>query len=288
VNATDAAIGPNVEFLVELHGSKSKCGIDALLAKGSGVPAFGDLLKPYLHHEHKPPDEVEEGLRSRIDEARLVLARAGMIARVEAGRDEGLFAVSIVQGAKSLKLPSGVSTRCWPVMMGERGAVPLLTKAPELARFELAGEELTSLFAFSVEATHGTRRREERFTLNLSLEGAPEDRRERVLRSVLRDRDRVLRFLLFLLAAGDPRQAAALLASGDAAAVGSDRGEAGLAIELPLFESLIRALEREPSKLDHVARVIGDLQNSPEGEALIPDGFMEIWGPIWAAREALR
>ena len=59
-------------------------------------------------------------------------------------------------------------------------------------------------------------------------------------------------------------------------------------MDLPLFESLLRALEREPAKLDHVAGLIEDLRKTPEGEALIPEGFTEIWDPIWAAREARR
>lgn len=285
-NATDAALGPNVEFLVELEGPKSKCGIDALLAKGAGEARFGDLLKPYVEHEYKPPDEIEEGLRTRIDEARLSLARAGLVARVE-GEVEGLFTVAVVRGAKSIKLPKGVTVRCWPAMLGAGAAVTFAAQAGEVARFDLTGEELSSLFAFAVEAREGSRKREEHFTLNLSLQGAPEDRRERVLRSILRDRDRVLRFLLFLLADGDARQAAALLVSGDGSK-GPGEGGVGPMLDLPLFESMLRALEHEPSKLDHVAGVIDELRNSPEGEALIPEGFNDVWVPIWTAREAMR
>jgi hypothetical protein len=198
-----------------------------------------------------------------------------------------LFPVAVVPGRRSIKLPANVTAHLWPVMLGEGAGVPLETGTPEFARFELAGEELSSLFGFSVEARQGARRREERFTLNLTLEGAPEDRRERVLRSVLRDRDRVLRYLLFLLAAGDPQQAAPPVIPEDDA-TDSKPGLVGPTIELPLFESLLQALKREPSRLDHVDRVINDLRKSPEGEALIPDGFLEIWEPIWTAREALR
>jgi hypothetical protein len=284
-NATDAAFGSNVEFLVELQGAKSKFGIDALLAKSPGEARFGDLLKPYTEHQYRPPDELEEGLRARIDEARQALVRAGIVA-VGAESDESLFTVVLFCGRESAKVPDAVSIRCWPVMLGEGASAPLGASGSELARFVVTGEELSSLFAFSIEATEGSRKKEERFTLNLLLEGAPADRRDRVLRSVLRDRDRVLRFLLFLLADGDPRQAAALLASGDQTGNGGE--EDSFVLDLPVFESLLRALEREPAKLDHVAGLIADLRKTPEGEALIPEGFTEIWDPIWAAREARR
>lgn len=285
-NATDAAFGANVEFLVELQGPKSKFGIDALLVKSSGEARFSDLLKPYVEHEYRPHDELEEGLRARIDKARQALARAAMVARVEAENDEGLFTVAVVPSREVPKVPEDVNIRCWPVMLGEGASVPLGASGSELARFVVTGEELSSLFAFSIEATEGSRKKEERFTLNLLLEGAPEDRRDRILRSVLRDRDRVLRFLLFLLADGDPRQAASLLASGDQ--TGGGGGEDSFVIDLPLFESLLRALERQPAKLDHVAGLIKDLRKTPQGEALIPDGFTEVWDPVWAAREAQR
>ena len=39
--------------------------------------------------------------------------------------------------------------------------------------------------------------------MNLPLEGAPEDRQDRVLRSLIENRDQLLRYILFLLASGD-------------------------------------------------------------------------------------
>lgn len=283
-NATVAGLGPNVEFLVELEGSKWHCGIEALLAKRSGETRFGDLLKPYVDHEYQPPDEVEEGLRARIEQTRLALAKARLVARVQVADEEGRFTLLIAPGRR-LNLPRGVVVRCWPAMLAE-GVAVRVAEGPVLARFDVVGEEYGSLIAFSVEATKGTRKREERFVLNLELEGAPEDRRERVLRSLLKDRSRVLRFLLFLLADGDAQEAAGLFMSGDGGGAYGD-GNLGL-VELPLLESMLRALEREPTKLDHVARLIEDLRKSPEGEALIPEGFTEVWEPIWAARVAVR
>ena len=125
-NATDVAFGPNVEFLVEFQGPKSKFGIDALLAKGSGEARFSDLLKLYAQHEYRPPDEIEEGLRARIDEARQALAGAAMVARVEAESNEGLYTIALVPSRKSLEVPKGISIRCWPVMLGEGASGAML------------------------------------------------------------------------------------------------------------------------------------------------------------------
>lgn len=287
-NATDAAFGPNVEFLVELRGLRSKFGIDALLAKGVGEARFSDLLQPYSQHQHLAPDELEEGLRARIEHARQALARATMVARVQAGGATDQLTVTLLSEHGSAGIPDDVSVRCWPVMLGEAASECLTVSSPVLARFTVTGEELSSLFAFAVEATEGTRSREVRFTLNLSLEGAPEGRHDRVLRAVLRDRNRVLRFLLFLLADGDPTQTADLLASRHQAGDGNGVAEHQLILDIPLLESLLRALDREPAKLDHIAALISDLRKSPDGPELIPEGFTDVWEPVWAARQARR
>ena len=55
-----------------------------------------------------------------------------------------------------------------------------------------------------------------------------------------------------------------------------------------LFESLVKAVDRAPERLDHVATLIEDLGQDTDGQPLLPDGFLEIWEPIWAARKAIR
>jgi len=71
--------------------------------------------------------------------------------------------------------------------------------------------------------------------------------------------------------------------SGDAA---GDGGSAARA-EAPLLESMLRALAREPSRLDAVAQVVKDLAQIEGGLSRLPPGFLEAWEPIRAAREAL-
>ena len=51
---------------------------------------------------------------------------------------------------------------------------------------------------------------------------------------------------------------------------------------------MIRALARDPERLDHVERLLKSLAASEEGQALIPDGLESVWTPIWEARVNLR
>ena len=57
---------------------------------------------------------------------------------------------------------------------------------------------------------------------------------------------------------------------------------------LPLLEPMLRALVKDPAKLDRVAQLIADLSKTPEGRALIPEGFDEIWLPIWHVKETTK
>lgn len=122
--------------------------------------------------------------------------------------------------------------------------------------------------------------------LNLPLQGAPEDRDSRILRALLRDKSRVIRLLLMLLATDGDDARQILLSFGARGSFGERAAEDELGI--PLLEPLMRALDRDPGKLDQVSRLVEDLIQTDEGRALLPDGLLDIWEPIWMARQEIR
>lgn len=288
-NATEAAFSSNVEFLVELGGRKVDCGIDALLARSDGpeVQSFLDLLeevRPPGEDDVKPngEDEAEERLRA----ARIALARCHFVARLREGPKESTFRLVLVAGAPGGWTPDpSVEIRVWPITLNRGGHARRLVLGAEgegepAADFgAVSFEALTSFFAFEVSvSTEGGEERSRSFVLNLPLEGEPAERSQQILRTVLNDREGVLRFLLLLLSGegldevGDP--------TGGLWGFFGD-GRSGAAGELPLLEALLRALDRSPSRLEEIHRFIDDLQASEEGRGLLPDGLSEIWRPIW-------
>jgi hypothetical protein len=122
--------------------------------------------------------------------------------------------------------------------------------------------------------------------MNLPLHGAPEDRQDRVVRSLIENRDQLLRYILFLLASGDEAAASSgdvreLLNSSEDA---SDRGSRNPFI----LETMLRALHRGPAQLERVASLLDVLRRQPGSSELLSDDFQEIWGPIWeAAQQAM-
>jgi len=281
-NATDAAFGKNVEFLVQLDGSKTRLGVKSILDFGEpAVPSLGNLLIDVDIEEPPEVDEATETAVAQMESARLVFAGLSLQATVEAAKEDR-FEVRL-RSMQPIALPPNVRVRSWPIRVGEGSAITVGAEVD--ATFSLSKIELTSFFAFEV-VLEGSGLPPVRFVLNAELEGAPEDRAEAVLREVLKDKGHVLRFLLFMLADGNAQQAASLLLGATDSP--SDGGVGGdLRLGLPLFESLMRALVRNPKKLDQVETVIRDLSSTPEGATLIPDDFADIWSPILAARKAM-
>jgi len=90
---------------------------------------------------------------------------------------------------------------------------------------------------------------------------------------------------LALLLAGTSVDAAALVGAD-----GTDLAHngAGHGLEHGLLETLIRALDHSPGKLDQVSRLITDLGKTDEGQRVLPEGLTSVWEPIWAARLKLQ
>jgi hypothetical protein len=122
--------------------------------------------------------------------------------------------------------------------------------------------------------------------MNLPLQGAPEDRQDRVVRSLIENRDQLLRYILFLLASGDEASAS----SGDLSRLLKSSGEgADSGSRNPyLLETMLRALQRSPTQLERVASLLEVLRRQQGSSELLSEDFQRIWEPIWdAAQQAI-
>jgi len=287
-NATDAAFEKNVEFLVQLRGKKKgTVGIDAFLGSPDGG-GFRDLLRPFQVGERKTADADVKANEERVEAARSRLARAEFRLRVEASKEGTGYDMALyLRGAERPEIGE-VRVRCWPVTVNPSFAQDIAVLAAEgSVRFPiLTVHALTSFMTFEVAAGDGPKRRFVRFALNLPIDGAPDNRLDQVLNAVLSDRGRLLRYLLFLLARDEDMTAVGSALLLREAEPGGNGAGPGLEASVPLFEELLRALGRSPEKLDAVWRLVEDLRRTPEGAALLPDGFDGVWTPIWSARLA--
>ncbi|WP_145054907.1 phospholipase D family protein [Lignipirellula cremea] len=285
-NATRAAFGRNVEFLVELRGKRSRCGIAAMLGESSEgeqkrASCLADLLQPYnpVGSEVKV-DHAVEAFERQVEQLAKTLAATAPVAQCQPALEDGSFRLRLAatKPLKKLQL-EGFEVRARPVSLpsSQFYAVDVL-ESPwvEFAAVSLLG--LTSFFVFEVESVVLKVRRQ--FVLNVPLKNAPENRHEAILRDLLSDRDRVLRFLMMLLLDTGARDLSKFMES-------SNKGENNFSFMhslfgATLFESLVRALDRDPERLEQVAQVILDLRQTEDGKTLLPDDLDAIWEPIWA------
>jgi hypothetical protein len=290
-NATDAGFGRNVEMLVQLTGKRSKCGVDVILgrAEGSGKHAacLADLLRPYEPHEAADTDALaRREFERKVQKLACDLAAAEAGAHCSPSLNPKLFRLALRPAkSKPVHVPDGWQLRTWPISMHEVVAQPVHTTGQVWVQFDkVSFEGLTSFFAFDIVVPSDGY--QQRFVLNFPLIGAPENRREQVLRMLLSDRDRVLRFLLLLLLDHDASDFSTLFSP--------PKGEKDpqsfihSMFESTLFESLVRALDREPTRIDQVEEVVRDLSQTDEGKALLPKCFDELWRPIWEVRQRQR
>lgn len=287
-NATRAAGYSNVEFLVELTGPKGKVGVDALL--GSSAPdrpkqaeCLSDLLVPY--REQEQPSETElERRKFEHDVERVIrqLSSAAPRLHCEAIGEQEVYRLTIRANHGVTEIPDGISLRARLLSHAEHSAVALTSAEQDWAVFPTVSfESLTPFVVF--EASLAGTKHVVRFLLKLDLVGAPSNRQERVLKSILSDRQKVLRFLLLLLS---DEGAAGFTSIIDDSDEPSKRKSGSLFGDASLFESLVRALDRDPQRIDQIARIIDDLRKLPEGDTLLPEQLDDIWQPIWAVRQS--
>jgi hypothetical protein len=287
-NATEAAFGGNVEVLAELQGPRTRCGVDAILASRKGMTSFVDLLQPY-----RPPETPGEknGDLARVEgwfgEARQALLAAPVTARASShDTDRHVLALVLTDGA-TIDFPKEVEVTCWPIMLAETRARPIKPGARGvIADFgAVTFEALTTFYAFRLRASSGRVNETTTFVLSLPLAGQPSDRTQRILKSLLKDRHAVLRYLLLILAPPAMESLPPTTGTGGDASdllPWSGRGPG-------LLERLLAALVGSPSRLEDVARLLKDLDSdNTGGRDLLPEGFQSVWEPVWKAYQGSR
>jgi hypothetical protein len=287
-NATDAAFGGNVELLVELSGDRETCGVDAMLDPDDGR-GFRGLLQPYVPPHMAEVNGVDERLDHALDGLQRTIAAHDLQAVLVRVPDEDLFDLRIQAATPLPHSWADGAVGCRPVTVPDHWRKPIDSTTPAACFARLVFERITSFFVFTAEVEVENRRKQRQFVVNVPLQNEPPDRRERLLFSLLRNSDQVMRYLLLLLAddGWDARSAIEILDEHDKKEQSTHPKNTNGPLELPLLEALLRSLTKDPAKLDRIAQLMSDLEKTPQGQSLIPPGFGEVWRPVWQAREAL-
>jgi hypothetical protein len=281
-NATGAAFESNVEFVVELIGKKSGLGIEKVL--GSDQDGLAKLLVPYEHDPADALDQEERRLEHVIDRLAQELGASPLSLRASSKGSH--WRMELHCDGQIPPFPDGLDVAVWPATLQEHRARPLVARSdlPSWEGLDLV--QLTGFLCLEISAASADVRRQ--VAIAIPLEGAPADRDAAVVRSVLADSSRVLRYLLFLLGDHDTDAADAF------EMLTSDSGEdteigawLGLGADATLFEALVRSLHRDPDRIQRVESLIRDLGEDGARD-LLPDGFEAFFGSVREAGRRLR
>ena len=280
-NATEAAFERNVEFLVELDGWRTHHGTQAVRA----LLQDANLLTPFKPGAEPAAEDPSDALQRTLERVAHELAAGALRARVEPA-GEGRWR-TVLLATRSVDL-RGVVLHARPLSQHTPQSVDL--GATPAAAFAPVGlSSVTPFFALRLTARVEGGEQHLDAAVRLPLEGAPEGRAEAVTAELLSDTKRLLRFILLLLADdGDSDRMLAeledLLTERSVGGSSSSHGGSG---GLPLLEPMLRALHRNPERLDEIDRLLTDLRTAGAStERLLPPELSELWATISEVRES--
>lgn len=268
-NATVAAVERNVEAFLELHGPVRRIGRVALLKDGGDKQSLRDLLEDYPVQSDEPaeqtPQEVEQ---DRIDDLATEISRLPVTLRIRAHEAER-WNVQLEAPWARVSIAAKDRVECRVVT---RAHWVRWTASARADLGPVSKGEITSLVAVRIRGAYGTERQ---LVLLASLDGAPTDRLDSLLISLIPDQDALSRLLALMLVAGDVAGQMHVPPSSFVAGAGVIQPSSAFAF--PLYESMVRAVARDRAALESMGAVIDRFCASEEGRARIPDGLDELW-----------
>jgi len=279
-NLTAASWNRNVEFDAVLTGPTASCGVSAVLSGSPEAPGLRQIIEEYTVSapEGVTDEAAETAFALEAFHRRLAVGEINLhIQTVDDERVEGVLTLPI-----SSEMPGTTTVRL--ASLGEVQAKPLAARLDWI----VSPINITPFVVVETTAGTGAAKVTRRCVLKAELTGAVDGRRQDAVFSILRSKDDVLRYLVFLL--GDPSYDALF---AEVAGMGVDRfadsdKPAQANNDVALFEPLVRAAGRDQDALARVASLVEEIRELPNGSELVPEGFEELWDVVWQVHQEQR
>jgi len=152
---------------------------------------------------------------------------------------------------------------------------------------------ISAFFALRITGTTASGEQSLEVTIRLPMDGAPDGRAQAVTAELLEDSERLMRFILVLLADDDGDADRMLGELEDLLAPPGDGTPRPAATDAPLIqpllEPLLRALHRNPERLDEVDDLLRDIREAGgDARRLIPAELQALLASIAELRAAKR
>lgn len=278
-NLTGSPWGGSVEFDVRLLGPTAECGVEAVLGGSRGLHT---VLEEFWPEEDEGPVDATEDAEKLLEKLHLQLVTGGEPTLViEPTSDSGDVRIQLRIDTRALDIAGDqpITTRVWP------SALPA-TQAREIpgdASWIAARDAITPFLAVQSSTTVDGAVVTRTCVIKAALEGDVADRQSEAMSKLLTDQATVMRYIAFLLGAPQYGPLGPEL-TGATGSVSLGRGQSE-PTTLALFEPLVRAAGRDGETLSRIQRLVDDIRQMPDGHALIPDGFDDLWQVVWSVHE---
>jgi hypothetical protein len=276
-NLTTASWTRNVEFDAVLTGPTSSCGVRAVLNGSDEAPGLTQILEEYTVTAPEGIADEAAATAFKLEAFHRRLAAGQPVLHVEPMDDERVGATLTLDVPTD---PPGVTT-VRLASLGDGHAKPLAAQL----NWTVSPINVTPFVVVETTEGSGAAKATRRCVLKAELTGAVDNRRQDAVFSILRSKEDVLRYLVFLL--GDPSYDALF---AEVAGIGAERfadsdRPAQSSADVALFEPLVRAAGRDQDALARVASLVEELRELPTGTELVPDGFEELWDVVWQVHQ---
>ena len=260
-NATGVAFRNNVEILAELHGPVAELGIDRLCDGNEDEPGLRELFDPYRRNG----PNIKDDPTINFTRARHAIACLPIKGSVEQSGEDWAVTYCSTEPVPTIK---DIEIHCWPLTTsGDRR--PIAPAEPFEVCFETSLERMSGFLAFELSHESGE---QTGFVVPVPLEGVPEHRDRYLLKLLIGDAERFLRYLLALLYEDSPRiDLDTLIGRIDNGGPGGNS-----TFSLAVLERLLTTMRHDPSKLLGLHPLVADLK----ADDALPAGFAELWDAI--------
>lgn len=270
-NATSAAFGGNVEFMVELVGGTSKLGVAAF------IDALEPLMLAYQAGTPGEPDALDDAIGDLRRALRLVAEMTFRLVVAELSGD-GTYELRL-SSEKPIAVPDGYQLRAElltrPGRSADLGDTELEHRFGGVSLVEIT--PFVVLYLTDVERSTVAAPLQVSTVVHAQLDGDPIGRLDEVLARQVDSPEKFLRFVALLLGFSDGGGLAEVLAS-DAA-----HSEWNAGVGAGLFELLVEALATNRAALHDLGRLVERLQSTDTGRASLPEGFETLWVTVSSA-----
>ena len=197
-NLTGAAWHGNVEFDVVMTGPRRECGVTAILDGRTDAPGLSRMLEDYQPADADGKADAAQETSWALELFHQRLAASAPELRITRIDDERVTATLLLAATEA----DPGKTTVWPVSLSKDTAGRAFEPGTDLTWSAFSPRNVTPFVAIETTAGDGESRTTRRCVIEATLVGDIDQRRRDAVAEVLRNRDDVLRYLVFLL--GDP------------------------------------------------------------------------------------